>query len=260
MVKGKVIKKFIFTLKDINVKNIEKKFGIIFEEDQKDSHIEPNPTNITKLCDLTVHNENVGTVSFLDESRKIHKCIVSMIDFNTNLETKYLRYNCFWCRHPIPEDNQGIGCPVKYITTKAIKSYYSEISKDNYTIKENITINKLKKIEDDVRLTFDNKDCYLTDGIFCSFNCCMSYINDNKQNSLYDMSEMLLLKMYNTIYPKSITNIEYAPSWKMLTEYGGNLDIIQFRNSFNKIEYKYFGTTKLSQQSLVNLFEEKLKF
>ena len=40
---------------------------------------------------------------------------------------------------------------------------------------------------------------YETDGIFCSFNCCQSYINDNKHIRLYDNSHMLLLKMYNDL-------------------------------------------------------------
>ena len=66
----------------------------------------------------------------------------------------------------------------------------------------------------------------------------MAYITENKYNSLYNMSEMLLLKMYNDINPSTIPYIEDAPHWRKLQHYGGDLNIDQFRSSFNKIEYK----------------------
>ena len=76
------------------------------------------------------------------------------------------------------------------------------------------------------------------------------------------MSEMLLLKMYNDIYPSAIPFIEEAPHWRKLQHYGGDLNIDQFRSSFNKIEYKdhgmIFDIPKF--KSLGCLFEEKLKF
>ena len=55
------------------------------------------------------------------------------------------------------------------------------------------------------------------------------------------MSEMLLLKMYNNIYPTSIHSIDEAPHWRTLNTYGGNLSIEEFRATFNKIEYKNHG-------------------
>ena len=53
---------------------------------------------------------------------------------------------------------------------------------------------------------------------------------------------MLLLKMYNDIYQHTtIPYIEEAPHWRKLKEYGGDLSIDEFRDSFNKIEYKNHG-------------------
>ena len=82
---------------------------------------------------------------------------------------------------------------------------------------------------------------------------------------MYNLSEMLLLKMYNHIYPGGIPSIELAPNFRLLIGRGGYLTIEQFRNSFNKIEYIDYGVTnldsdKLKQKSLCNLFEEKIKF
>ena len=54
-----------------------------------------------------------------------------------------------------------------------------------------------------------------------------------------DTSEMLLLKMYNDIHQDQ-TPYE-APHWRKLKEYGGELSIDEFRDSFNKIEYKNHG-------------------
>jgi hypothetical protein len=257
-------KKYIFTLKGIDTEKVDKRFGItifsILDEDFK------LPVNSTKISDLNVNKNTPLVISFLDEAKKNHKCVVSMIDFQKQkdftLESHVNMYDCFWCKHSIPNNIVSIGCPIKYVPNQAVKTYYSEISKDKYTIKENITNTKsisIKKLEDS-RLNINNNDYYLTDGIFCSFNCCMAFILDNSHNSIYDMSEMLLLKMYNNIHSNKITIIEAAPHWRKRKEYGGELTIAQYRNSFNKIEYKNHGMIIPQFKSIGLLFEEKLKF
>ena len=50
---------------------------------------------------------------------------------------------------------------------------------------------------------------------------------------------MLLRQLYKRIYgvfpgPKDITP---APSWRLLKEYGGDMNIIQYRESFVKCKY-----------------------
>lgn len=79
-------------------------------------------------------------------------------------------------------------------------------------------------------------DAYLVDGIFCSFNCCKAFIDDQKHNSIYKYSNHILDMMYYSIYNEYI-DIKKAPNWKILTDYGGNKSIDQFRESFNSIEY-----------------------
>jgi hypothetical protein len=90
----------------------------------------------------------------------------------------------------------------------------------------------------------------------------MAYIEDNKHDSRYNLSEMLLLKMYHDIYPKKVAVIDEAPHWRKLKQCGGELTIKQFRDSFNKIEYKKHGYISgiPNFRSLGVLFEENLKF
>lgn len=255
-------KKYMFTLKDVNSDHVDKRFGITLISNISKTK---EPNNITKISELVTNKNSSEIISFLDESKKNHKCIVSMIDFNTEKNINELKYNCFWCKNKIPEQYNPIGCPIKYVPSQAVKTYYSEISKDKYTIKENITQTKQKQLEQlkDKRITIINNNYYSTDGIFCSFNCCTAFIDDNKHINIYTMSEFLLLKMYNEIYPDKVPSIEKAPSWRMLQCYGGNLTIEDFRKSFNKIEYKDFGETIITPikfKSIGQLFEEQLKF
>ena len=259
------VNKYMFILKNVNTEIVDKRFGISIISNIN-STVDKIPQKTTKISDLSINKKNSDVISFLDEAKKPHKCSISMIDFYTNNEFNNDRnkYDCFWCRNSIPNNIIAIGCPVKYIPSQAVKSYYSEISKDKYIIKENITNKRQVTIEDsnDTRLDIIDRNYYITDGIFCSFNCCMAYITENKYNSLYNMSEMLLLKMYNDINPSTIPYIEDAPHWRKLKKYGGDLTIEEFRSSFNKIEYKDHGIIfEIPRfKSLGHLFEEKLKF
>jgi hypothetical protein len=73
---------------------------------------------------------------------------------------------------------------------------------------------------------------------------------------------MLTTKMYNNINGTAKISITPAPHWRLLNEYGGNLTITEFRNSFNKIEYDNFGTVKNLPEfhSIGTIYEKKLKF
>lgn len=257
-------KKYVFTLKDVNTEKVDQRFGIsIVSNIHSGENL--HPQNTTKISDLSINRNTPEIISFVDEAKKSHKCTISMVDFKTTREFPYISvYNCFWCRNSIPENVMAIGCPIKYVPNQAVKTYYSEISKDKYTIKENITSTRSRIIKDDNDgiLEVIDKNYYLTDGIFCSFNCCMAYIEDSKHNSIYAMSEMLLLKMYHDIYPKKVQKIDEAPHWRKLKQCGGDLTIEQFRDSFNNIDYKEHGYVSCIPKfrSIGVLFEEKLKF
>ena len=253
--------KFIFTLKNINSDKIDKMYGIelksnieIFEEDIF-------PENITKINDLANINDKIS-FSYLDEAKKTHKCVVTMINDRSVLGPQ-TNLNCFWCRHSFT--THPIGCPLKYIPSELVKTYYSEITKDKYKIRENISKRKRSKLSNDNDLVnIEEKEYYKTDGIFCSFNCCLAFIKDNNDIPMYSLSRTLLAGIYKKIFNICEFNIEHAPSWRLLETYGGDLTIEEFRKKFNKVEYNIINEDYICNP--VNccpvgfLFEERVKF
>jgi hypothetical protein len=246
--------KYLFTLNGIDTEKIDQKYGINAHIDK----IEKLPRYTTKLVDLTLDKNTPEIISFLDESKRIHKCNVSMIDFKSGRSIQLLRYNCFWCRHAF--DSQPLGIPISYVCKKAIKTYYSEISKDTYTISENITNDRCDHI-DDPRITVNNEEYYETDSVVCSWDCMAAFIENHKHDKRYDKSKSLMLKMYNDVMGTVAEVIKPAPHWSQLIEYGGWRSIVDFRAGFNKTEYEYHGVHKMPQfKSIAHLFEEKIKF
>jgi hypothetical protein len=271
--------KYVFTLKGINIDKLDEKYGIKIISNL--NYNENIPNNTTKLTDINL-DKPIEIISFLDESKKIYQCNISMIDFKTGEELENLKYNCFWCHHQF--SSYPLGCPIKYVSNKATKKYHSEVTKDTYTIKENITTEKTKRIEGAKYTPFifnlikekntDNKydikkdEYYITDGVFCSFNCCKAFIKDNKHNSLYEYSEILLNKLFHYIMQLENTNIDIkkfiiipAPHWRLLQQYGGHLSINKFRENFNKVNFNFHGIlNKNIFKPIGHLYEEKINF
>jgi hypothetical protein len=272
--------KYIFTLKGINIDKIDEKYGIKIISNFNYSENVPN--NATKLIDINL-DKPVEMISFLDESKKLYQCNITMIDFTTGNQTNTLNYNCYWCHHPFT--SYPIGCPIKYVSNKATKKYHSEITKDTYIIKENITSKKTNKIQNTTKYTPFNfflfnetnlgynldikeEQYFYTDGIFCSFNCCKAFIKDNKHNRLYNYSEILLTKLFNHIMKvennsNDLENLKIspAPHWRLLQVYGGHLSINKFRENFNKVTYNFHGIiNKDIFKPIGHLYEEKINF
>lgn len=167
-------------------------------------------------------------MQFFDETRKIVECILS----NPNKSMV-----CYWDHNPLVKT--AIYCPIRYKPKQIVKTYTSEISNEKYTIKENIPTDQTvsSACEDGMSVIPEE---YEVDGIFCSPNCCLAFILDNKHNKLYDQSEMLLYKNLTA----SAGAISPAPHWRMLKEYGGSMDIKDFRKSFKSNEISVqVGTT-----------------
>ena len=160
--------------------------------------------------------------SYFDNSKKNKKCVFTLTNIVGDKLPDNTNILCHWCKHNCPYS--PIGCPVKY-TSKP---------KKHYTV----------------------------DGIFCSFNCCLSYIRDNKHKSLYNSSVELLHKMYKDLNDKEI-NINSAPNWKLLDVFGGNLSIQDFRKNFKIYSYKDIDNyiTSLPHQLPISwLYEERVIF
>jgi len=248
--------KYPFTLRSLDITNILSKYGFDMLNQSDETSV-----GVTKLDDLIIKKD--PEYFFLDETRNIKKCSVAMKDLL--LGTAPPNINCFWCRNSF--DTTPLGCPIEYVPSKVIKKYFSEITKDYYTIKENIDRNSIEKFKEMVnnndkntRITVVENDYYLTDGVFCSFNCCLSWIRDNSTNPMYSTSANLLHQIYYETFDQ-MTKIQIAPHWRLLKEYGGKMTIEEFRKSYNNTIYKESNTIKslIKTKPIGTVFEEYIK-
>lgn len=257
--------KYTFTLKNIDLEKLDHHYGILSGGDC-------DPSSTTKVDELLecemVPVKSPATISFLDESKHLRKCTVSFIDYQRGVPLDNRSYHCCWDHHPIPNNVQPIGCPIRYISDSVVKSYQSEISNDFYTIRENITRDKAERIKetclDDTRLSLIPGVKYISDKVFCSFNCVKAFINseDNRKKSIYRDSEVLLYKLYGQIYGEEIDEIVEASDISILYAYGGTKSIESYRNNFNRVQNVDHGTTvnRFPEQiSVARLLEEKIK-
>jgi hypothetical protein len=247
----------VLTLRNIKPVDIEKKYQLYNHIGNGLTHNQPtNTTNITTIV------SEAQIVSFIDESKRPRDGIVSMIDMNThqNISKTMGTYHCYWDRNSF--SNQPIGCPVRYIPNKASLLYKSHINTESHVIRSDINTNRLSEL-DKTDIVIDKNDYYETDGIFCSFNCCQAFIEDNYHNPIYKYSKALLLDIYNTIFSdNNIRIISSAPHWRLLQEYGGHFSILKYRDSFNAKSYTNHGIIKLGHSinvlSLGMMFEESI--
>lgn len=220
--------KYNFNLNNMNITDVHKKYGINIDM----------PKSVLK--DLDIFDEPV-TVKFLDETKRSYECNISCVRGGKS-------YNCFWCRHSV--ENTGVQCPIQYNNTQITKTYYSAINKNTYTVNEKVSGKDAKKL-------MIEPGKYMTDGIFCSFNCMWAYIDSNTHDPLYSNSNNLSLKMYYDMVGK-YPNRNPAPHWRKLAQYTGDLSIEEFRESFDRIEYKYQGIITVIPYG--HLYERKVKF
>jgi hypothetical protein len=249
-------KKYAFTL-DIDPKKVRKRFNMPIKSTRDEQA--KRPQNTTDLDELTSNKGVPEVVSFLDEAKKIHNCNVCISDFRTKKSLNDVVSECWWCLHPF--QSMALGCPISHFPSRALKEYHSDISRDKYRIKENITPLKKESLNDS-RVIIESQDHYETDGFFCSFHCVASYIDYNKHNLLYRLSESLLIKMYYSLMNSKIEHISRAPDQRMLKKRGGAWGIEEFRSKFNKVDMEYHGTIKSTVlfRPIATLYEEKLKF
>lgn len=173
---------------------------------------------------------------FFDQgSRDKIECVSSSIDLTKN------NYSCFWCRN---KTDNAMGCPVEFVNSRISVKTSTRILYEDLPTNHSLQ-NESKPI---------SKGYYLTDGVFCSFNCVKSFIKDNRTQLLYKHSEQLITKMLVEMFGKNIPEIKEAPHWRMLKEYGGSLTIEQFRNASDKSVFVNHGNTV----PLCHLFENKI--
>jgi hypothetical protein len=243
------MKKPVFVLKNIKPDKIDAKYSLITPTRHEPHTLgESEKTDFrTKISELSVpENEEQHSFSFMDESKKDHQCVVTMKSLITKGDLpEKTPLHCFWCRHGFTF--RPIGCPIDFTPKRITKKYHSEITKDVYVLRENVTASQLFQITSEQQkngkydmeceYNVQDRDYYLMDGMFCSFNCCLAFIRDNITCPLYIYSEHYLTKIYYDIFGEHSKPLLPAPSWRLLEEYGGHMTIEEYRKNFYKIDY-----------------------
>jgi hypothetical protein len=189
------------------------------------------------------------------------KHVKELWTFPNGIKETSVDIRCHWDHHSF--NGVGIFCPLNYKPKQVAKIGQNDIKQritgtsenfNNYMIKENIP--RCKDISTFNKNIMELTDAYYeVDGVFCSPECCLAYINEKSTSkvlgSQYSESERLLYFMLG-LTPEA--KIFPANNFRLLKEYGGNLTIEQFRKNNKSIKYEYHGTTVL----ISHLFEKKI--
>jgi hypothetical protein len=206
--------KLLFKLKHVDIHEIDLKYKFTCTRNLNKTLI---PIHATKIGDLDVATERIDSVQFSDELQTSFNGRLSTIQLNPSSVL-----HCFWCRHPI--FSKSIGCPLSLRPNTVTKQYTSHINGNDYCIREQLRDEATQQL-------------YETDGSFCSFECCYAFIQDHKGDPLYSQSETLLRKIY--YQQVQSMDLQCAPHWRLLSEYGGTMSIEEFRASVQTITYSF---------------------
>jgi hypothetical protein len=220
-------------------------------------------------------------IKIYDEIKRHKELWTYPYDLNKNLS----HIRCHWDHHTFDNaQSNHVVCPLNYTPKQVAIKGQNEISTripftqkgegrpddrrssavgdvnsttiNSFMIKENVSkykdIANLKEEKCLKNLIEVTSGYYETDGVFCSPECCLAFINNEKSKaggSKYIDSERLLHSMLGLT-----RRILPANHYRLLEEYGGKLTIEQFRNNNKSVKYEYHGTTVL----ISHLFEKKL--
>ena len=225
-----------------------------------------NYTTINKLNFTSLTNEPTLTY-LLKDKLKIYNYNI-MLDTNTGtMMNNNCNIPCYYCRRKF--ENLPLGIPIKYYPSLYILNDNSlSSSKYSFNYKENtIKLNKNEKerllniLKNNPDIIYENnyetkenkkehkiitKNFFETDGVVCSFNCMVSFIEEHSYNPLYQNSYNYSYLMYKHIFGKyPIQHFIRSPSWKLRQEYGGPLndsDYDKFIQSLPIVESKQIKT------------------
>lgn len=241
---------------------------------EKSNETNINYTSINKLNFTSLTTE--PTLTYIQKDKfKLYNYNI-MLDINSE---KFLnnenKIPCYYCRRKF--DFVALGIPIKfYPSTYVIIDNSLQTSKYSFNYKENIIrlnksekeriINILKKnkeliLEKDCNVKEHNenkehkiitKNFFETDGVFCSFNCIVSYIEENNYNPIYQNSHNLIYLMYKQIFGKYPSQpFMRSPSWKLRKEYGGPLDDDDYS--------KYIQSIPIVETKLINSIKNNIR-
>ena len=80
-----------------------------------------------------------------------------------------------------------------------------------------------------------NNNIFYTIGDFCSLECAARYAFNNYNNKIYEI--LPIINMYNNMKYGNTNKINMAPDKLLLKQFGGEMDIDDYRKNFNNIYY-----------------------
>lgn len=253
--------------KNINIKNLEKKYNL-----KLSPILPPKPIKTRSIISFSNEKEEEPrivptTILSTDKEKtiKLYTCLKSIIS-NESLPLS-TDICCFHDCHQF--DTPPLFCPIKYHPSKYVYNIFNQMTKELTTVRVSITEKERERIERDSNKHNNEKDkikdnhisdsqkiikggIFEGDGIFCSFECILAFLEDKKNDNIYRNSRTLILKLYRHFFgylPKK--NLVSAPSKRMLKMFGGPLNIQQFRASFQKIEFINTGQFEHVYKSLM---------
>lgn len=202
------LKKYSFRLSPIDVDLVLEKYGLSNSSNSLTTNSECN-TRVQDLMKKEDRPIQQPKIKYHDETWKSKTGIVVGIQAHIK--------NCFWCRYAI--EGVPVSIPIHHLP-KIVDKTCTTPTNHKFVIKEEV-------------VSLDTENMYRTDGAFCSFNCALAFVRDNTHNPFYAKSERLLKHCFLETFGDSV--FVAAPHWRLLEDYGGCMDIVEFRNSFGTV-------------------------
>ncbi len=236
---------------EIHLQNTNQTENKLCKSDNQTTELNSNCTSINRLNFTNLTNEPILTYIQKDKFKLYNYNIMLDTNSQTFLNND-MNIPCYYCRRVF--NFFPLGIPIRYYPSVYILKDVNYLKDNNnshslkysFNNKENTV--KLNKNEKDrlIKILTNNpntlniesknshkiitKNFFETDGIVCSFNCMVSFINEN-YSPIYQNSSHLMYLMYKQIFGEYPTQpFVRSPSWRLRKEYGGVLD----DNDYNK--------------------------
>lgn len=248
-----------FIIPDINISKVENTHNVTEEILKTANSLESLKINNSLEKSLLTIKPKLPSLNFVTFSSHGENFVVSMYNsINNKFYPSSTNIPCFYDRHTFTTSPLGI--PLKYhphqfkvaLSNDDINNIKkgAEPKETIINIKKELTIFEIKdgkkvgnrvdglsyykNLEKNGKGKVIEKNYFECDGIFCSFNCMLSYISEHYNNS-YKQSCWLLPDLFKILFPNKsymeYTNIKRSQPWRMLKLYGGSISIEDYRKN-----------------------------
>lgn len=249
--------KYDFYLDGIDPVAIERKYNLTTL-----SNIERSTPSHKTSSIKSLYFDQSRLISYVDTTRRNRNWVLTMRDHLTQQELP-LKWEGCCCACHLEIRSRPLGCPLRYIPSELIHTFTSEFSKGPISQVKKLSRREIMKYKYDppgpeYRLV--ERDYYETIHVFCSFNCIVKHIEDNRHLTLYKDSMKEVFNLYFDFFAERITRIPAAPSFLLRKKYGGELSDEDFRKSFKNLIFVDAGAVcrKLPVMYPIGMAFEKL--